>query len=82
MFKVYYTAPLTDTIMSETFAETEMSEALTFSQKVRNMGASFVTMACENTNSVGVMGVDAVKDGKLPNGEDYTWKKRRWCNAD
>jgi hypothetical protein len=23
------------------------------------------------------MGVSAVIDGKLPNGEDYTWKKRR-----
>lgn len=26
---------------------------------------------------VGELGVDFVKDGKLPNGDDYTWKKRR-----
>lgn len=26
---------------------------------------------------VGEFGVDYVKDGKLPNGDDYEWKKRR-----
>lgn len=77
MFKVYYTVPTSQLIEAETFAATEMSAALAFSQKVRNMGATFVTMACENANQVGGMGVDAVVDGKLPNGEDYTWKMRR-----
>jgi hypothetical protein len=26
---------------------------------------------------IGKLGVDFVKDGKLPNGDDYLWKKRR-----
>jgi hypothetical protein len=26
---------------------------------------------------VGEFGVDSVKDGKLPNGDEYLWKKRR-----
>ncbi len=77
MYKVYYTVPFSEHIKSKTFEANEMSDALAFSQKVRNMGASFVVMASENANQVGKMGVDAVVDGKLPSGEDYTWKKRR-----
>lgn len=31
----------------------------------------------EEVTFVGKMGVDYVKNGKLPNGELYLWKKRR-----
>ena len=31
----------------------------------------------EEVTFIGEMGVDYVKDGKLPNGELYLWKKRR-----
>jgi hypothetical protein len=34
-------------------------------------------MVGENPNQVGKMGVDSVEDGKLPSGEEYTWKMRR-----
>jgi hypothetical protein len=34
-------------------------------------------MVGENSNQVGKMGVDSVENGKLPDGETYTWKMRR-----
>lgn len=55
----------------------DMTEALKHSQWLRNENFRFVTMASENSDQVGKMGVDAVVDGKLPDGTDYTWKKRR-----
>jgi hypothetical protein len=55
-----------------------MVEALTLTNHLRNVGrASYVTMVGENPNQVGKMGVDSVEDGKLPSGEEYTWKMRR-----
>ena len=53
-----------------------ITEAL---RKRRREGAniSFITMVSENVDNIGEMGVDAVKDGKTPNGENYTWVKRR-----
>lgn len=54
-----------------------MADALKKTQELRNSGATFVTMVCENPNQVGAMGVDAVKDGLLPDGTKYTWMKRR-----
>jgi hypothetical protein len=38
---------------------------------------SAICVAAENPNQVGKMGVDAVVDGKTPDGEAYTWVKRR-----
>ena len=78
MYKVYYTLPNDgNQARAEDFGSADMGAALIRSQVLRNAGATFVTMVCENANQVGAMGVDAVKDGKLPSGEDYTWKKRR-----
>jgi hypothetical protein len=54
-----------------------MIEALTRVNNMRTVGRSYVAMVGENPNQVGKMGVDSIEDGKLPNGEDYTWKKRR-----
>ena len=54
-----------------------MSVALKHTQTLRGEGHRFVSMVSESTDQVGQMGVSAVIDGKLPNGEDYTWKKRR-----
>lgn len=74
MYKVYWTA-LDGQACSEDFIE--MVEALTQANHLRNAGRAYVVMASENPNQVGKMGVDAVVDGKLPSGEDYTWKMRR-----
>ena len=73
MFKVYWTYG------NESYGEEfpEMTAALNQCQTLRNSGRSFVTMVSENPDSVGHPGVDSVVDGMLPNGTEYTWKKRR-----
>ena len=37
----------------------------------------FVTIQFNGTEVVGKFGADGILDGKFPNGEIYTWKKRR-----
>lgn len=36
-----------------------------------------VTITGGELELVGIFGVAGVSDGKCPNGDDYTWKKRR-----
>lgn len=74
MYKVYWTAE-DGQARSEDYVE--MIEALTRVNHMRTVDMAYVAMVSENPNQVGKMGVDSVEDGKLPNGEDYTWKKRR-----
>lgn len=74
IFKVFW-SDHSGLACSEEFED--MTVALKHSQMLRNENFRFVTMAIENPDQVGKMGVDAVVDGKLPNGTDYTWKKRR-----
>lgn len=74
MFKVYWMSEL-DEACYQDFED--MSVALNWTEFLRSKGRTFVTMVSENPNSIGKPGVDAVVDGKLPDGEDYTWKKRR-----
>jgi hypothetical protein len=37
----------------------------------------FVTISFYGNELVGKFGVDSVELGQLPNGDSYTWKKRR-----
>lgn len=74
MYKVYWTCP-NGQACSEDYIE--MVEALTQANHLRSIGRAYVTMVGENPNQVGKMGVDSVEDGKLPSGEEYTWKMRR-----
>jgi len=74
MYKVYWTAE-DGQARSEDYVR--MTEALTRANHMRTVGMAYVAMVSENPNQVGKMGVNSVEDGKLPNGEDYTWKKRR-----
>lgn len=37
----------------------------------------FVKIVGEGVEIVGVFGVSSIKDGKCPDGSEYTWKKRR-----
>jgi hypothetical protein len=37
----------------------------------------FVTIHANGLEIVGKFGSDGISDGKLSNGEPYTWKKRR-----
>ena len=74
MYKVYWTS---EDGAARSEDHLEMVEALTCANHMRTLGMAYVAMVGENPNQVGKMGCDSVEDGKLPSGEDYTWKKRR-----
>lgn len=38
----------------------------------------FVTISFDGNELVGKFGVDSVEQGCLPNGDSYSWKKRRY----
>lgn len=59
------------------FDELIISDALKFSETQRKAGMQFVTMTSELSNSVGKPGVDSVENGKTPDGQTYSWMKRR-----
>lgn len=69
MFKVYYTDPVTN--WSHAVDTVTLNRALEVSEEMRKLNMSFVTIVCENPNQVGKPGVDAVENGKLPNGSPY-----------
>ena len=54
-----------------------LTGALHIAEDLRKAGYTFVTMVSEDPNSVGKPGVDSVKDGVLPDGSEYNWRKRR-----
>lgn len=66
----------------QAFHITELTDALKFCEDLRGrrrMGSriSHITYVCEHPDQVGESGVASVVDGVLPDGTDYTWKKRR-----
>ena len=70
MFEVKYK----DTDGSDCIDEfVDLGGAILYSQQL----GQFVTITGDGMEIVGVFGADSVKDGKLPDGHDYTWKKRR-----
>ena len=50
-----------------------LTSALTWSKGINH----FVTIKGNGNEIVGKFGADSVEDGILPNGDVYTWKKRR-----
>jgi hypothetical protein len=62
-----------------TFRDDQMMEAYAFmGEKRTEVGTSNVTMSNEPEGMVGTKDAGgAVVDGKLPDGSDYTWMKRR-----
>lgn len=50
-----------------------LDEAMKFSKELN----CFVTISGNGMEIVGKFGADAVNNGKLPDGHDYTWMKRR-----
>ena len=73
MFKIYYTDPVTD--CSHSHNVDSLSEALRYTEGFRKLGMTFVTMVAEDPNQIGKPGVDAIKDGKCPDGVAYDWNK-------
>ena len=56
---------------------TEVQSALRHAELHRRQGMRFVTICAENADQVGTMGVDAVADGVLPDGQEYVYKTGR-----
>jgi len=55
-----------------------LGDALKFSnEKRQEAGVRHVCISTENSEQVGQMGVDSIIDGKTPDGQEYTWRKRR-----
>lgn len=74
MYQVFFIDPFGEAGAVECLT---LTDALRWATELRDNGNRFVTIASENPNSVGQPGVDSVKDGVLPDGEEYTWRKRR-----
>ena len=74
MYKIYWTD---FDGQSQGIYTSTLTGALRITEEKRRAGYTFVTMVSEDPNSVGRPGVDSIEDGVLPDGTDYTWKKRR-----
>jgi len=72
MFKIYWTGANSEACSQN---EALLTNALEIVKEKRNAGYSFVTMVAEDPNQVGKPGVDAVENGKTPDGEVYDWSK-------
>ena len=55
----------------------EKFETLELAMKHAKMLNEFVVIKGENVEIVGMFGADSIKDGKCPDGVDYSWMKRR-----
>jgi len=51
----------------------DLGKAMEFSKELN----CYVTIKGNGMEIVGIFGADSIVDGKCPDGEDYTWKKRR-----
>ena len=61
---------------AEFCAPNEMTRALQVMENLRQLGqVQFVTMASQNSNSVGKPGVASIENGKTPDGFAYEWSK-------
>lgn len=72
MYKVYWTDDFGQPNAQE---YADLSAALNVSNNMRNAGLRYVTMVAEDPNMVGKAGAAIVKDGKLPDGQEYHWTK-------
>jgi hypothetical protein len=62
---------------ARTFTELQLTDALAFANRQRNEGFRHVCISMEHSDNVTKPGVDGIVDGKTPDGEEYTWRKRR-----
>ena len=50
-----------------------LNEAMDYAKELNR----YVTITGGGMEIVGIFGADSIKDGKCPDGVDYTWMKRR-----
>ena len=72
MFKIYWTDAEQRPCAQD---EPQLTRALEVVRQKREAGHAFVTMVAEDPQHVGKPGVDAVVDGKTPDGHAYEWSK-------
>lgn len=58
---------------STTYEFNSLEEAISWAKEL----GEFVTIQFDGMEVAGKFGADGIIDGKFPNGEAYTWKKRR-----
>ena len=58
---------------SKTYEFKTLDEAMEWAKQL----GEFVTIKFNDLEIAGKFGVDSITSGKFPNGELYTWKKRR-----
>ena len=51
----------------------DLAQAISWAKEL----GEFVTIQIGDIEIVGKFGADGITNGKLPNGQKYTWKKRR-----
>jgi hypothetical protein len=59
------------------FSDDQLLLVLEKCRELRSQGMTHVCMASEREDQIGGNGVNSVEHGKLPDGSDYTWMKRR-----
>lgn len=74
IYKIYFTMENGEPAQQEL---PTLTQALKCAELHRRQGMRFVTMACENVDQVGKLGVDSVENGNTPDGVEYSWVKRR-----
>ena len=72
MFKIYWSDALNQPHSQD---ETDVNKALVIADQKRKAGYTFVDIKSEDPQQVGKPGVDAVVNGKTPDGHDYDWSK-------
>jgi hypothetical protein len=58
-------------------AQSASFESLDLAMAHARIIGEFVTITGNGMEIVGVFGTDSIKDGKCPDGVEYTWMKRR-----
>lgn len=74
MFRVYWTD---EAGKAQALYVQGLNKVLKITEDLRKAGNTFVTMVSEDPNQVGKPGVDEITEGILPDGEEYSWRKRR-----
>lgn len=74
MFRVYWTDSAG---AAQAQYATELNTVLKLTEDLRKAGNTFVTMVSADPNQVGKPGVDEITEGILPDGAEYSWRKRR-----
>lgn len=72
-YTIYWTYNVQPHSMSTNNLIDALKHVETLRKNAKEVGNSAITMVGESSDRVGNNGVDSVQDGKLPDGNDYSW---------